>query len=671
MDRLVIGVLALVIFYPGKASSAPQDLLAFSIEELMQVTITSSSYFEETVSESINSVSYSDESRWNELAVRNVGELMNQMPSTVAVPYLGSTQGVAIRGYLSGINFNGVAVHLDGVPMNKLRPGSGTLELDGFDLSTLSSVEVVRGSGSALHGVDAFHGVVSMGLLDFDVQDEAVLGAGTENEAQASIAASGQFGASDLMVAGALRRIGDQSLEYAYTDETGNARSSERSNELENANVLLKYRTRLSSDTLVYATGYAFTLNANELPGLGRILNNTSEQAEEDWTYLDSQTALLKVGVDHSIDSRNDWQFFGYVWRNQDKFTADYRSTSIGVKLEEYREELHWGAKALNRLLWNQGQLAYGYEFRSELLDDFKAKTSFPLGGVEESQRPESGFKRDTHSLFVDGRADVPGIDAELVAGLRWDHHKDFDDQFSPRIGFLMPLGSGLSGRIQASRAYRAPNLFEIYGAPNVKPNFGLNPEILDTIELGLSYQAGDAYGAVTLFSNRWTDAIQLVEIEPEAGFIATYMNEGQNESQGIEVEYWVQWDKLRTEWAVSYIESKNTDTGQDYNAFPHWIANLGVGYGFSESLDLFFNSRYFDRQVTSAEFLGGTTIESASPFLQVDAVLQWAVESNVTLLFAVRNVFDRSNSYPSTTNHEGGLPGNARNASVKLSYQY
>ena len=79
MDRLVIGVLALVIFYPGKASSAPQDLLAFSIEELMQVTITSSSYFEETVSESINSVSYSDESRWNELAVASEPLIFRKM----------------------------------------------------------------------------------------------------------------------------------------------------------------------------------------------------------------------------------------------------------------------------------------------------------------------------------------------------------------------------------------------------------------------------------------------------------------------------------------------------------------------------------------------------------------------------------------------------------------
>jgi outer membrane cobalamin receptor len=110
-------------------------------------------------------------------------------------------------------------MRFDDVPMNKVREGTALTELDAFDLETLSRFEVLRGSGSALHGNDAFHGVLSVQSLSFDESTaSASAGFGQSGEHQLSLAGASQHANSSWTAALASRDTGDAGLEYPYVD---------------------------------------------------------------------------------------------------------------------------------------------------------------------------------------------------------------------------------------------------------------------------------------------------------------------------------------------------------------------------------------------------------------------------------------------------------------------
>ncbi|MFZ5604019.1 MAG: hypothetical protein ACOY7J_16325, partial [Pseudomonadota bacterium] len=61
------------------AGARDRDLFALSVEDLMMVTVTSTSYFDETILSSANSVSSVSALQWDERGSRNLGELLNTL----------------------------------------------------------------------------------------------------------------------------------------------------------------------------------------------------------------------------------------------------------------------------------------------------------------------------------------------------------------------------------------------------------------------------------------------------------------------------------------------------------------------------------------------------------------------------------------------------------------
>ena len=52
-----------------------ENLLELRLDQLMNVRVASTSYFDETLLDAANSITYVDQARWQELGVRDVGEL--------------------------------------------------------------------------------------------------------------------------------------------------------------------------------------------------------------------------------------------------------------------------------------------------------------------------------------------------------------------------------------------------------------------------------------------------------------------------------------------------------------------------------------------------------------------------------------------------------------------
>ncbi|MEE2730786.1 MAG: TonB-dependent receptor [Pseudomonadota bacterium] len=655
-----------------------EDLFDMSLESLMSINITSTSYFDQTLLESASSVSYGDQDRWDELGTRNLGEWLNTLPSTVATPGYGKTRVIAIRGYYNYSIDTGVATLLDDVPINTLRYGTGSQSIDGFDLTALESVEVIRGPASSLYGSDAFHGVLSMNTAQHgDTGITTRLGAGSEDEQAASLVGRFHQDRHHLTAALAYRNIGDQDLEYPYQDPaSGKPETGHRRNSLENQNLVLKYQLDASAQTQYRFSGYLMSLDSDQLLGVGRRLGGDA-MADQDWSDYQSRLALVKAGFEHHYNPEFSSSAFVYYWQTEDEGSIDLREavTPFAFYQETRTEEHHWGVKAVNRHQLSRGSnLAYGYAYHQAKNDRFTVTRTLPSGASSTSDAPEQGAKDDNHSVFVDGRYNVQLFgtrDSTLVYGTRLDNYKHFDWQNSPRLGWIQPLDHQYVAKLILGRSYRKPNTFEMYGSSSVLGNMDLEPETLDSVELVLQHAGEQVFSSVTLFKNWWHDSIRVESYEvPVNGIIGQFENTDDNESWGLELEVMGEWGHWRLDANASHILSKNVDLGLDYEAFPDWMLNLGVGYRWSPQWDLYLLGRYQHRRTASEPQYGVEPHLEGDDFFRTDLTLAWSPVPNLITRLAIRNLFDRENYMPSYSDRLGGAPDNGINGALSLEWR-
>ena|GEM_PF-2054548 len=658
------------------SDSSSNSLFNMSLADLLDVTISSTSHFDETKMSSATTVVHSSPIQWKQQGARTLGEALSHMPSSIGVQGAGTTQMFAVRGYFDFAADTGIAVRLDGIPMNKIRSGTGLLSANGYDLAALESLELIRGPGSSLHGTDAFHGVLSLQTKSHSNDSEygkstSVSSAlGSHDYSALSVSShTAEQGTHQAGTTLSYRKFGDQDLRYPYTEPaSGLHKSGERSNEQEILNGVFSYMYTPNQTTEYIGTAYLFKVDANQLPGVGREILGESLQEDKDWSDYSSLTSVLKVGVNHRRSERSSLSAFAYYWRNVDFFSTDLSNTFLGFRLDEDREESHFGFQVLNRHEFRDSSVAYGYDFRSGSLDDFAETLIGKDDSVTNNQRVETGFSDDVHSLFFDGRTSIASSSIDFVYGLRLDKYTSFDLQASPRLSLIGPVGEGSVWKLSYGHAFRAPNLFHLYGASTTKPNFDIQPDQLDNIEVVFQRQVQDYFVSVTAFKNWWSDAIRSVLLDqPEGDFVLQYQNTGKNEAYGAEFEAKFERNRSRADLSLSYIKSRNVDSNDDYAAFPDWILNLGLGYQLSDRLDVYMNNRFHHRQEASESGVS----QGSRQFFRADVIFNWEQTERLTAQFAVRNLFDRNNYLPSYFGHEEGVPDTAINASVSLNFRF
>ncbi|MBA55159.1 MAG: hypothetical protein CMK89_11955 [Pseudomonadales bacterium] len=667
---------AVVAMLVCNAALGSDDLFELPLEDLLQVKITSTSYFDQTLLESASSVSHGDQDRWSELGSRNIGEWLNTLPSTVAPQGLARSRVIAIRGYFNFSSDTGVATLLDGVPINLLRFGTSALAIDGHDLSVMKSLELIRGPGSSLHGADAFHGVLSMNTVDHGktgVTTRAELG--SEQYQAASLVSRYSDGRQQLTTALAYRNLGDQSLEYPYTDYyTGLPGEGVRSNALENQNLLIKYSAADASNNRYHLSGYHMKLDADQLPGIASQIG-FALQLDRDWADYDAQLSLMKLGFDHQYSEDFSTTVTTYYWRYADMETLD---ASMGpaplnfLQLTE-TEEHHWGVQVINRHQFSGGSnLAYGYEYDSAQNDRFTT-TRIPLGGsAVTNSNPQEDAKQSHHSLMLDGRYETGWFDgaSTIAYGSRFDDYQDKDLQVSPRLGYIHDINQTTVAKLVFSRSFRMPNSFEVYGSSSVASNEDLDPETLDNIEFSLQHNNAYSFTSLTLFHSLWRNAIRAEELEnPVNNVRYQFRNTLENEAWGVEFEFAQRWERLRLDASASHVISRDKATGLDFEAFPDWMLNLGLGYQLSASTDIYVFNRYHHRQAASIPEYGEEPDQETSDFFRTDVTLSWQLSADLKTHFTVRNLFDRENYMPAYHNREKGAPDNSINASLSVEW--
>lgn len=187
---------------------------------------------------------------------------------------------------------------------------------------------------------------------------------------------------------------------------------------------------------------------------------------------------------------------------------------------------------------------------------------------------------QSTQSLFVQDEWTARPF--TLVLGLRTDHHEKWGMEFNPRVGIKWDFSESVKVRFSVGRAFKAPQLVELYGSwimgPYlVTPNPELEPEKSWGYQAGLDWQLGsNLYFSVTGFINKLEDQVVSVYDRKKRPFRLSWINLGRSRTQGIDWEGKFSPDRsFKLSAGFSLHKTEDMDSGLSLLYQPSWSGRL------------------------------------------------------------------------------------------------
>ncbi len=588
-----------------------------------------------------------------------------------------NNQTISIRGF----DDEAIVTLIDGRRQNFESAHDGRFFLDP---ALLKRVEVVKGSASAIYGGGAIGGVVA-----FETKDAAdllepgetygaltAMGYRTGNhEIAPTAAAYARSGGWDIIGSIGVRQSDDIWL--------GDGNKLETEDNLVSGNLKLGY-TFNDVNTLQFL--YQGLTNDGREPNNGSGTISASNPIVDKEVH-DNQFAL-KYAFD---DPGNNWLKPKLHLYYNDVTVEERDLTGTNAGREQTRELETLGFTLDNQTVFAFGDshrhtLSYGFEiYRDDQTGTLSNAGTRP--GVPNADATNYGFYlQDEVSL------ETPVGKFLIIPAARFDSYSSSDEngnsqdeqEISPKIAAsylpipnLMVFGS-------VSRAFRAPNLTEIYasgrhfpGIPFVfpdnffVPNPDLKPETVTTYEVGAGVNFDGILGETdqirvkgSWFLSEGDDFITQ-EVDTAAGTTRN-LNIPNARLMGFEIDGEYQFYPVTAKLGLSYVEAENDDTGEylSNNVPLTLVADLNYQV---RQIDSLFGVR---GRFAAANSRVGSGETETSGYSVYDIYYRWTPDrphlDTLTLDFAVSNVTDKSYSRRFSTLKEEG-----RSYNVRLAYKW
>ena len=354
------------------------DLFALSIEDLLEVKVSVSSRFDETLRQAPSSVSVITNQEFEILGLTTLEELLNYI-SGVQYSRAGYQSKISFRGRQA--NNNDILVLLDGMRLNDPVSASAFIAFQYMDLDAIEKVEVIKGPGSAMYGSNAFNGVISLTSRSEGNQISAQVGSFDHLGAKMHYYYQGQHGHIGVNVG----KYSDQGEDYPpFFDFFGIQKATQDPRSGHHAYLTSSYKEwyfkagvhhRRSEDFVWQSQGDG--INNQDVSSEFYQLGYQGQISDKlDFTFnleqmKSQQSAILVIAPEGPSSS---------VW--SDGSTVDY----IGGNYREVEAK-----RATFNTAWQQNDeatLLFGIEYREELTDTI----DFQGNWQEEANRESLGF---------------------------------------------------------------------------------------------------------------------------------------------------------------------------------------------------------------------------------------------------------------------------------------
>ena len=651
---VVAACLSLALVQPGwsaaTASAETEQLMDLSLEELLQVQVTTLSRRPQTLSSSPAAVFVVSQADIRKSGARTLPDVLRMVPGVQVAQVDANTWAVTARGS-NGVFANKLLVLQDGRSLYGPMFSGVRWDAQDTDLASIERIEVIRGPGAVMWGSNAVNGVIN--IITKDSADthglKADVAVGSLTKLETTVRWGGKAGdsANYRLFAKYFDRDGfdDDGGSNAY-DAWDFARIGGRLD----WNLSAADDLRLTGEIYDGTSGENFTASSTTPPF---TVNSDIEPKPRggfltaNWTHRLSATSDFSVQVYYDRAERNDAP------------PGEERDT----KSLDFQHRFMLGAR--NDMIW-------GFEVRHNE-DSTVGSETIVLNPDSRTQRLFSGFVQDEIRVYGDSLFLTLGTKVEKNNFSRSDY------EWSPNARLAWLVNDTTTLWTSVARAVRTPSRFEqdvrILGAvlpplvpPNTDPvpfaitvngNPAFDSEKVTSYELGFRTQPLDNLTVdVAVFYNdfedlRWGQDLG-VSCQPAglpisnplcfagpfdyAELGVTFINQGRQDTKGFEL-------------ALSYIPR---DWWQLYAAYTYLridgddFSNLPLSFGEDapeHQLSLRSNMNITKRGNLDLwlRYVDELPIQRVPDYVTLDARFAWQVMHGLQVALVGRNLLESS----------------------------
>ena len=540
------------------AQTVHEDYLSLSLSELLEVEVVTAVKREQVITEAPSIVSVFSREDIHQMAAVTVVDILKYAPGIAVSMARDGSYRIAMRG----VRAHGtILLLLDGQALNNIYDGSLLFDLP---IDFVDQIEIIRGPGSALYGNNAVVGVINI-RTNNHAANKISIKAGSEQ----SFGLSGNYSsqphnalAADGIDADRDKNDDEKSSVFAiaagYWGSDG-ANNPNTAHNVFNTDGWTQDSSRFIEDAYIRAAYEArnwqvsgFFLHREQGPWSGdefdfgpdseyrqdQLLVNASGQ------YILAENLQFQPRISADYLSNNDLKQShpsgyignGNVFADGALTKEEYQTCKLELDAQfDYRfHENH-------RLLWG---LVYSYQkiLAYELQRNY----------ISASQQPQDTFANHDELLFEQDdktrtiaagyvQAEFIWPSVSLIAGVRLDNYSDFGHTLNPRLAVVYQVNNQLSFKGMYATAFRAPTFKELYdntrvGVNGFRGNTALQPQTIDTLELGFELTLASLLFRGNVFYNQMDDVID--EFDPVGGGArGDIVNTGNTETYGAEFE--------------------------------------------------------------------------------------------------------------------------------------
>jgi outer membrane receptor for ferrienterochelin and colicins len=529
---------------PVTGTEGVKDLTELSVEQLMNIEVTSASKFKQKLGEAPSSVSIVSSDEIRKYGYRTIDDILRSVRG-FTVNNDRNYSYAAVRGFGRTGDYNSRVLFLvDGHRINNNVDDSAILGT-GFilDIDLIDHLEVVRGPSSSLYGSNAFFAVVNV----ITKKGNALSGAELSGEAASFDTYKGRatwgkkLGSdTEILVSGSGLRGKGQDLYFKEFDDPATNNGVARHADGDKNRSLF---STLSYRDLTLQGAYVTRTKDIPTASFGADFNTTHNDTTDNYGYLD-------LKYEHEFE--NKINLLARTSYNNYYYEGNY--IYGGVTNKDYQRGEWWtGEVTAVKAFSERHRLTGGADYQLNTRQYQSNRDVFPASlyfSDSKQSRRWAGYLQDEFFILKN---------LIINAGVRFDHYSTFGGTMNPRAALIYtPLDKTIF-KLLYGTAFRSPNLYELYYAgPGQKGNTSLKPETIRTYELVYEQYFLDKYRMTTgAFYYKVSDMITQIT-DPGDGLDA-FRNTGSSTAKGMEFELEGRW-KSGLEGRVSYTRQNVTD---------------------------------------------------------------------------------------------------------------
>jgi outer membrane receptor for ferrienterochelin and colicins len=357
--------------------------------------------------------------------VSRLNEIIQEQTGLIVVPDFGGGEGIQMQGLDAAY----VMILIDGQPL--FGRSAGTLDLSRISVNNIERIEIIKGASSCLYGSEALAGIVNIITKRPEITEKL------KGNINYRLASFNTHDASTTFEYGK-KKVGVELFGNYFKTNGYNLSESDFSQTVE--------------------PYYNFTIHPKVKINFSKKVNLLLNSRG----YFQNQNNKAVIGTANYVGESEIKEWNNYILLNQtvsDKFKLVY--------------DLYATSYSANEFLNNQSGLLFDennfnqWFYRPEIRSHYKFGKNTLTSGVglnyETLDRTYFEKRASLNSEYVFGQLEWFIKEKwNVLAGFRYDHHQQYQSQFSPKIG-LNYKWNNFSLKSSIGYGYKAPDLRQLY----------------------------------------------------------------------------------------------------------------------------------------------------------------------------------------------------------------